>query len=205
MDVNGFTYLVQKAAHSQCPDHEAPHEILILTLSSLQKAFSNHAYWNDINNENSDLCKFILAVCQPDESDLKYCDHHGVGEEPEERDPYDSGVVTLDKPKDEKEDAPKDLTPTGTSTPGDTPKPKEHLLSVFRLNILGILWCMGDEIEKAQELYLTMAPGGKEGIGCATKLFKKNIKTLVEFSTDIALDYEAKSTGVARTRNITAA
>ena len=83
--------------------------------------------------------------------------------------------MNLDKPKDDNDDAPKEDTPTGTSTPGETPKPKEHLLSVFRLNILGILWCMGDEIEKAQELYQTMAPGDKEGIGCSTKLFKKNI------------------------------
>jgi mannose/cellobiose epimerase-like protein (N-acyl-D-glucosamine 2-epimerase family) len=64
---------------------------------------------------------------------------------------------------------------------------------------------MGDPIEKAQELFLTMVVGDKDAIAAETKLFKKNIETLVLFSTDIALDWEAKFSGIKRTRNITAA
>lgn len=42
-------------------------------------------------------------------------------------------------------------------------------------------------------------------ISAETRLFKRNIQTLVLFSTDIALDHEAKSTKVKRSRDISAA
>lgn len=45
-----------------------------------------------------------------------------------------------------------------------------------------------------------MIVGEKDAIAADTKLFKKNIEYLVKFSTDVALDHEAKSTGVPRTR-----
>ena len=77
MDVNGFTFLVRKASHAQCPEHETPHDIKVVSLKAIQDAFSNHAYWNDINNEKSELCLFILEVCKPDNDELFACDHHG--------------------------------------------------------------------------------------------------------------------------------
>tara|TARA_B110000285_G_C14873671_1_gene490439 strand:+ start:585 stop:737 length:153 start_codon:yes stop_codon:yes gene_type:complete len=50
-----------------------------------------------------------------------------------------------------------------------------------------------------------MVVGEKNEIGAETKLFMKNIETLVHFSTDVALNYETKFSGVPRTRNISAA
>ena len=78
-------------------------------------------------------------------------------------------------------------------------------MSVFKLKILGVLWCCGEPIERAQELFDCMIVGDKNEIGAETKLFMKNIETLVHFSTDVALNYEAKFSGVSRTRNKTAA
>ena len=49
----------------------------------MQQAFSNHAYWSDINNEKSELCQFILEVCKPDDDELLICDHHGPNEDAE--------------------------------------------------------------------------------------------------------------------------
>lgn len=150
MDVNGFTFLVRQASHSQCPEHETPHEIKVVSLKALQLAFSNHAYWNDINNEKSELCQFILEVCKPDEDEILICDYHGQQNPPEENGkkteeedgvtPGASGVtqdMTLDGDK--------------VTTPGAPACNHEHknLLSIFKLHILGVLWCLGEPIEKA--------------------------------------------------------
>jgi hypothetical protein len=77
--------------------------------------------------------------------------------------------------------------------------PSDQYLSIFKLCILGILWCAGSPIEKAQELYLTMVPGHHDNISVDTRLFKKNILTLIEISTEIALDLRARYMGKERT------
>jgi hypothetical protein len=64
---------------------------------------------------------------------------------------------------------------------------------------------MGDTIEKSQELFSTMVLGKKESIGAESKLFNRNVLMIVLYSTDVALDYEAKITGIKRTRNISPA
>ena len=79
------------------------------------------------------------------------------------------------------------------------------MISFFKFTILGILWCMGGDIEKAQELYLTMAPGEHSNMAAETKLFDKNIEYLIKFSTEIPLDLETKHMGTKRTRFLTEA
>ena len=111
---------------------------------------------------------------------------------------YDTGHI--DTPNGELE--------TCCNTPGltpGTPLSKDVLMSVFKLKVLGVLWCMGDHIEKAQELFQCMVVGEKDAIAAETKLFARNLETLVYISTEVALNHEAKSSGVPRTRNISAA
>ena len=71
MDVNGFTFLLRKARDMDHPDHDAIHEVVDISLTNVQKAFINHAYWNDIQNENSELVKLILELCPPDGPTVK--------------------------------------------------------------------------------------------------------------------------------------
>jgi hypothetical protein len=98
-----------------------------------------------------------------------------------------------------------DDAPTAESSPGE-PKgetPKPIMISIFKLTILGILWCQGDYIEKGQELYLTMVPGHHEEIAAETKLFKDNIDLLFYFSTEMPLEYEPKLMKTKRRRYLT--
>lgn len=118
MDVNGFTYLVRMARDYDHPQHDAIHEVADITLTNLQKAFDNHRYWDDIKNENSELVQLIFLLCPPD------------GEVKE-------GACCKDVLETEKVEE----TPgSAVITPNGTPKPI-HMISFFKLTILGILWC----------------------------------------------------------------
>lgn len=44
-----------------------------MSLKALQLAFSNHKYWNEINNSKSELCKFLLDVCKADQDEIESC------------------------------------------------------------------------------------------------------------------------------------
>ena len=136
---------------------------------------------------------------------MKVCCHHGEDAENEVKSgvhikvfDYDNGHIA--SPSGELDTC----CHTPDKIPGD-PLSKNDLMSVFKLTILGVLLCMGDHIEKAQELFSCMVEGEKDAIGADTKLFTRNLETLVYFSTDVALNQEAKSSGVPRTRNISAA
>jgi hypothetical protein len=64
MDVNGYVYLIKLALIEENPDMENTLEnATSVKLSSLQKQFKNHDYWSDLNNEGSDLVKFLKEVC----------------------------------------------------------------------------------------------------------------------------------------------
>ena len=134
---------------------------------------------------------------------MKVCCHHGEDAEKNEgvhtkEIDYDTGHVAT--PGGELDTC----CHTPDQTPGG-PLSKDGLMSIFKLTVLGVLLCMGDHIEKAQELFGCMVVGEKDAIGADTKLFTRNLETLVHFSTDIALNYEAKFSGVPRTRNVSAA
>jgi hypothetical protein len=135
MDVNGFRYIVHKAALSQCPSHDTPHEIKVVTMKALQEAFSNHAYWNEINNEKGELHQFLLEVCKPDDEEMEICCRHSPErvDDCESAKEYDDGhihLVSADAPDG-------DTTPSPTRTPkGDTPAPpvdKKGKMSIFKL------------------------------------------------------------------------
>jgi hypothetical protein len=66
MDVNGYCYLIKMALKLENPEADMENDLYDFTqvkLASLQVTFKNHKYWSDLNNESSDLVKFLKDVC----------------------------------------------------------------------------------------------------------------------------------------------
>ena len=65
-------------------------------------------------------------------------------------------------------------------------------ISIFKLRNIGILWCDGDPIEKASELFENMQDGDSKGIACNDKDFKPNLFALLDFATKMVFEEEVK-------------
>lgn len=63
-------------------------------------------------------------------------------------------------------------------------------LSIQKLRTIGLLWCEGDEIEKASELYESLQDEDAEEIACNDKDFKPTFHALLDFATQLALENE---------------
>ena len=66
-----------------------------------------------------------------------------------------------------------------------TEESNPDLINVFKLRVLGILWCNGEALEKATELYDTMQDNDQDKIAASDKDFKPNLFLLFDFATKI--------------------
>ena len=65
-------------------------------------------------------------------------------------------------------------------------------ISIFKLRNIGILWCEGDPIEKASELFENMQDSNAATIACNDKDFKPNLYALINFATQMVFEEEVK-------------
>lgn len=72
-------------------------------------------------------------------------------------------------------------------------------LSIFKLRLIGLLWCLGDPLEKATELYECMQDHDAPKIAADDKDFKPNLFKLLDFATEMVFENEAKYMGKQRT------
>jgi hypothetical protein len=72
-------------------------------------------------------------------------------------------------------------------------------LSIFKLRLVGLLWCLGDPLEKATELYECMQDHDAPKISADDKDFKPNLFKLLDFATEMVFDHESKIMGKERT------
>jgi len=70
MDVNGYILRVKEAMLMEGPGKEL-WEIDTVTLASLQAAFKPHDSWNALNDEESNLVKFLNEICAAEEEPEK--------------------------------------------------------------------------------------------------------------------------------------
>ena len=63
-------------------------------------------------------------------------------------------------------------------------------ISIQKMRCVGILWCKGNAIEKATELYEIMQDGGQPTIPCNDKDFKPNFNHLIYYATEMLFKKE---------------
>lgn len=68
-------------------------------------------------------------------------------------------------------------------------------ISIFKLRLIGILWCMGDPIEKATELYECMQDHDSPKISAADKDIKPNMFKVFDFACRMIFENEPKYMG----------
>ena len=61
----------------------------------------------------------------------------------------------------------------------------EMRFSSFNLRILGLLWCDGDSMEKAVELYDNMQDNNQPEIAASDKDFNPNLFVMLDFASEI--------------------
>ena len=67
------------------------------------------------------------------------------------------------------------------------------MISLFKIRVLGLLWCEGNDVEKAHEFY-NMLQGSQPTIACSDKDFKPNLFTLFDMASDMTLELAPKYT-----------
>lgn len=66
MDVNGYQALLKLARYNTYKEVKPPlkdYDIKDVSLKELQVAFKNHSSWSDLNDEGSELVKFLKTTC----------------------------------------------------------------------------------------------------------------------------------------------
>lgn len=66
------------------------------------------------------------------------------------------------------------------------------LIDVSKLRMLGVLWCNGEPLEKANELYDILQDNDQERIAASDKDFKPNLFLLFDFATKMVFEQEAE-------------
>ena len=83
MDINGYNLLLKTARVNTYKDANPPiHEYNVkdIAYAELKDVFKNHESWNDLNDENSELMKFLKETClyegSPAEgADMRFSSH----------------------------------------------------------------------------------------------------------------------------------
>jgi hypothetical protein len=75
---------------------------------------------------------------------------------------------------------------------------KPEMLSVQKLMILGILWCEGDDQEKAVQFFELLQGRQDSRIAANDKDFKPNLYMLFDFATEIVFENEHLIMGTSR-------
>ena len=75
-------------------------------------------------------------------------------------------------------------------------------ISIFKLRNIGLLWCQGDPLEKACELYENMQDPDKPKIAANDKDFIPNLSAILDFATTMVYEQEAMATGNPSAVNI---
>ena len=65
-------------------------------------------------------------------------------------------------------------------------------LDVHKLQILGILWCNGDDKKKATQLYLLLQERNSDRINSHDKDFPRCFNTLLDTATEMVFRFESK-------------